>query len=382
MLREPMLAAKGRDVPTGPQWLMEPKYDGWRAVASTIDGVRLDTRAGNEITQVPYIASALAERLPKDTIIDGEMVALHHGRQWNRTEQILSTTRGGYQHKPTADDPPLTYVVFDVLQIAREDLRRLPLVERKARLIELLPDLGTDDLLMHCPIHEASEQGLDDLVAEGFEGVVAKDVNSIYVCGGRRHGWVKIKPNEEIEAICTGTYPAKPGSKYAPIKDGEPQPWAVGGICFRVEHPDGRSYEGRAAGMDDKLRRELHEHPERFIGLVVELHHWGVHESGALRSPNYRRFRSPTDKTAPSKAGSRKSPRRGSKAKASPPPASSGKRRMRNYAQMLKPKLLASIDSLEKREGEAYDKCMNTGSCDPAADLVVARRVAREKQFV
>jgi DNA ligase-1 len=382
LLREPMLAAKMHDVPTGTQWLMEPKFDGWRVLASTIDGVRLETRTGNEITQVPYIANALPGRLPKGTIIDGEVVALHHGRQWNRTQEILSTTRGGYQHKPTADDPPLTYVVFDALQIDGEDIRKLTLVERKARLIELLPGLGPNDVLMHSPVQPASEEGLDELVAEGFEGVVVKDVYSIYVCGGRRHGWHKIKPEEEIEAVCTGTYPAEPGSKYAPEVDGKPQPWAVGGICFRVEHPDGRVYEGRAAGMNDQLRSELHEHPERFVGLVVELRHWGVQESGALRHPNYRRFRSPADKAAPSKAaGSRKSPRR-AKAMALAPPASSGTRRMRNYKQMGKPKLLASIDSLEKRDGEAYDKCMSIGSGDPDADLAVARGVAREKQFI
>jgi hypothetical protein len=55
---------------------------------------------------------------------------------------------------------------------------------------------------------------------------------------------------------------------------------------------------------------------------------------------------------------------------------------MRNYGQMLKPKLLTSIDSLEKREGEAYDKCMTIGSGDPDADLAVAKRIASEKQFI
>lgn len=380
-----MLAKKMLSVPIGPQWLMEPKFDGWRIIASTIGGLlRLETRTGTAITQVPYIAEAVARALPPDSIIDGEIVALRHDRQWNRTESILSTTRGGYQHKPTADDPPLTYVVFDVLQIAGEDIRHLPLYERKRRLFALLPHLDPDGVLIHCPILEASDEGVDELVAEGFEGVVVKDVNGPYVCGGRRHGWGKIKPWEEIEAVCTGTYPADPGSRLAPPDaDGNPQQWAVGGICFRVEHPDGRAYEGRAAGMNDRLRSELHEHPEKFVGLIVELRHWGVHDSGALRSPNFRRFRSPADKAAPSKpAGSRKRARRGPAEKTPAARASSGKGRMRNYGQMLKPKLLASIDSLEKREGEAYEKCMTIGSGDPDADLVVARRVAREKQFI
>lgn len=380
MLREPMLAKKTDAVPTGPQWLMEPKFDGWRAVASTIHDVRLQTRTGNEITQVPYIAEALQRLLPKDTIIDGEIVALSHDREWNRTQEILATTREGFQHKPTAEDPPLTYVVFDVLQVAGEDIRQLTLAERKRRLIELLPDLTPGGVLMHSPILEASEDGLEKLLAEGFEGVVVKDIYSRYVCGGRRHGWLKIKPDEEIEAICTGTYPAQPGSEYAPIVDGQPAPWAVGGITFRVEHPDGRVYDGRAAGMNNQLRRELHEQPERFVGLVVEIAHWGVNESGALRHPIYRRFRSPADKATTTSARTPERTRRASGATRPAPRASSP--RMRNYAQMSEKKLIASIESLQKAEGEAYEKCIEIGSGDPAADLIVAERVAREKQFI
>ncbi len=376
-----MFAAKMDAVPTGPQWLMEPKFDGWRVIASTIDDVRLQTRTGNEITQVPYITDAVSQRLPANSIIDGEIVALHHGRQWNRTQEILSRTRGGYKHTPTAVDPPLTYVVFDVLQIDGEDIRHLPLGERKQRLIDVLGALEKDEVLMHSPIHEATEDGLEQLVAEGFEGVVVKDIYSSYVCGGRRHGWRKIKPEAEIEAICTGTYPAEPGSKYAPIRDGKPNPWAVGGICFRVEHADGRIYEGRAAGMDDQLRRELHEQPEKYTGLVVELAHWGVFDSGALRHPNIRRFRAKADKQTPTREASSKRPKR----TASRPARShttAGTRRIRNYRAMGPEKLLASMTSLRDGKGAAFEKCMSTGSGDPAGDLVVVEDAARERGLI
>lgn len=372
-------------IPTGPQWLMEPKYDGWRAIASSVDGIRLETRTGNPITQVPYIADAVGERIPRQSIIDGEIVDLRSGaKQWNRTQTILSTTCGGYQHKPDEADPPLTYVIFDVLQIAGEDVRHQPLSERKRRLLDMLSGLSEDDVLMHSPIRQASEGGFDELIAEGFEGVVVKDVNSRYVCGARRYGWLKIKPEEEIEAICTGTYPAEPGSKYAPLdKNGTPKPWAVGGLCFRVEHPDGRVYEGRAAGMNDQLRRELHEHPERFVGLVVELGHWGVQETGALRHPNYRRFRSPSDKATPATTTNCPRLRRVTGSAPTPPVVASGRpRRTRNYQQMRAPKLLACIASLKAGEGEAYEKCMSAGSGDPIRDLEVAERVAREKQLI
>jgi hypothetical protein len=55
---------------------------------------------------------------------------------------------------------------------------------------------------------------------------------------------------------------------------------------------------------------------------------------------------------------------------------------MRNYKGMGKPKLIASIESLEKHEGEAYDRCLTTGSGDPEKDLAVAQQIAREKKFI
>ncbi len=374
MLPEPMLAKKATTLPMGSRWLMEPKYDGWRALASTEDGILLVTRPGNPITQVPYISAAVAASVPPNTIIDGEIVDLHSGaKQWNRTQSILGTTRGGYQHEPSEQDPPLTYVVFDVLKIAGEDLRSRPLIERKSRLVELMDCL--DPALMHSPINTPCEEGLNALLAEGYEGVVVKDLDSVYVCGGDR-GWYKIKPGQEIEARCTGTYPATPGSKFAPTRNGKPEPWAVGGICYRVEHPDGRVYDGRAAGMDDDIRRELHEHPERFVGRVVELIHWGVNESGALRHPNVKRFRSPADKPNP---GRSHNGRKHTTEETAPKPAANSTRRMRNYGQMGDEKLLACIESLRKGSGEAYEKCLNSGSGDPAKDLLAAEDKARER---
>ena len=390
MLPEPMLAKKMITVPTGPQWLMEPKYDGWRALAGTIGGVRIETRTGNPIIQVPYLEQAITRSVSPDTILDGEIVDLRSGGpQWNRTETILSTTNGGYQHQPSVSDPPLTYVVFDVLKIAGEDLRHRPLLERKQRLTALLDGASesTGGIMMLSPVFPPSDDGLEDLLAEGYEGVVVKDVNSIYVCGGRRHGWFKIKPNAEIEAVCTGAYPAEPGSKYAPLVDDEPQPWAAGGLCFRVEHPDGRSYEGRAAGMDDQLRRELHENPDQFKGRVVELVHWGIQDTGALRHPNFKRFRSPAEKPGARKTAPRSGSRRSRRPAPPQTPRPAGQsvgatRRMRSYHAMGDEKLLRCIKSLRERSGEAYDRCISAGSGDPAKDLSVAEGIARERHLL
>ena len=59
--------------------------------------------------------------------------------------------------------------------------------------------------------------------------------------------------------------------------------------------------------------------------------------------------------------------------------ATGGKRRMRNYRAMREQKLRACLQSLTARAGEAYERCLNTGSGDPDADLVEIQRIANEK---
>jgi len=379
LLPEPMFAKAARRLPTGGSWWMEAKYDGIRVLAGVLDRVGLWTRSGNSISQVPYIAQAIRELFPTGTILDGEIVDLRSRRQWNRTQSILSKTRGGYQHRPTAKDPPLTYVIFDVLQAGERDVRRLPLSERRALLEEMCAGINDrDDLpLMLIHTHTPSDVALEAILDLGFEGVVCKREDSAYLCGDRGGAWVKIKPKETVDAEFTGVYEPKPGSRYAPIRNWKPEPWAVGGICFRLRHEDGRVYEGRAAGMADPLRAELWEHPEKYLGWTVELAHWGVQDSGALRFPQVVRLRHPLDKApAPVEAGATQpAPVRKSA------PARSEKAWMRNYPAMGADNLLESLASLRAGSGAAYEKCVQRGG-DPAAHLAAAEAAARAKHLI
>jgi bifunctional non-homologous end joining protein LigD len=386
LLPEPMLAKPMARVPTGDDWWMELKYDGWRILSGVLDGVVMWTRGGNLVTQVPYIAKALQERFPQGTILDGEIVDLRTTRQWNRAQSILSKTAGGYQHHPTPDDPPLTYVLFDVLQVGARDVRRLPLSERRALLEEMCDGIenATDGNITLIATQKPTDEGLEALLAFGFEGVVCKRKDSTYRCGARNGGWVKIKPKETVDAECTGIYEPEPGSRYAPIVDGKPRPWAVGGVRFRLRHNDGRVYDGRAAGMNDQLRRELWEQPHEFIGRVIELVHWGIQDSGALRFPQVRRLRSPADK--PAQPRSRRLPANVGALEVEAPTAASeqaqaAKPWMRNYGAMGAPKLLDSIASLRERSGEAFQKCVEAEG-DVAEHLAAAERAARKKNLL
>jgi ATP-dependent DNA ligase len=116
MFIKPMLAATIDVVPEdGTEWIVERKYDGWRAIAgsaSSGEGVWVETRTGKRISSVPYLNDALQAWLPAGTVVDGEVVDLSPGRrQWNRVQTILSRTARNYRHVPTLEDPALTYVV-------------------------------------------------------------------------------------------------------------------------------------------------------------------------------------------------------------------------------------------------------------------------------
>ena len=74
---EPMYALAVKNLPEGKDWLYEVKFDGYRCLAGRRnDGVTLWSRRGNLFTaQFPHIARA-CERLPADTLLDGEIVAV------------------------------------------------------------------------------------------------------------------------------------------------------------------------------------------------------------------------------------------------------------------------------------------------------------------
>jgi ATP-dependent DNA ligase len=370
VIQLPMKANEVDIVPNDPdRWAMSVKWDGHRIFAGVhADGCWLESATGNRRNSVPYINKAVASMCPPDTILDGEVVDLMGARQWNRTQSILTRHQ---IHRPRAGDPALTYMVFDVLHLDGEDLRGYPFRFRYTLLEKMFEALGVipaADILNRsvrlCEHHGADREEAERLVDEGYEGVVCKRWDSRYTAG-KSGAWVKWKPDHEIEAVCTGTYEATEGSKY----DGR----AVGGITFRVSHPDGRVYDGRAAGMDDRLRIALYDDPSPYIGLVVELTHKGIGTDGALRHPQYRRFRDPADKE---EAVVEPRPIREA------PTAVATRRRQRNYKAMRAEKLMTCIAEFQLGSGDAVTRCIESGSGDLHWDLVTVLAIADEKGLI
>jgi bifunctional non-homologous end joining protein LigD len=89
------------------------------------------------------------------------------------------------------------FVAFDALAVAGADLRALPWVERRRQLERLLSTAS--DVLRLTPILDATSAVHDALVADGWEGTVAKRIGGRYRCGRRTNAWVKLKSPAAIE---------------------------------------------------------------------------------------------------------------------------------------------------------------------------------------
>ena len=126
----PQLASLVKQAPDGPAYLHEIKLDGYRMAARLDNGdVRLLTRTGLDWTdKYPVIATAVVELSAGTAYLDGELCGvLPDGRT---AFNLIQNTRAC----------SLVFFLFDLLFLDGEDLRSLPLIERKARLKILLAD--------------------------------------------------------------------------------------------------------------------------------------------------------------------------------------------------------------------------------------------------
>jgi len=347
----PMLLHETKEYPTGVQhgWVMEPKLDGWRFLFEKTAGGEIRSYAGrngsNRTGQPAAIERELATFLLSGTIVDAEVVVRGNGGVSTDVATVLAHPRAG----------KLTAYVFDVIQLAGQDMRGMILEDRRERLLDMLHGNQSPDV-QAMPYVDPSREFYRDWLELGFEGVVFKRLDSRYRSGIRSHDWLKLKPQQTLEARVVGFKPGE--SSFAGM---------VGAVEFEILESGVRS---RASGMTMHVRQDMTDHPERWLGSVIEVRHHGISKDGKPRHPQFMRIR--PDRDDPEPAPPSQPPRR--------TVTTEGKPRLRNYKQMLDDKLLRSIGELERQDGEAYAKVINKDG-DLDAELAEARRVARERDL-
>jgi bifunctional non-homologous end joining protein LigD len=242
---EPALATLVDDLPEGPDWLFEVKFDGYRALtAASGETIAIYSRNGNDWTdRFPTIARAIRALDLDRALLDGEIVAIDdNGRpDFSALQQALSEHRDG-----------LTYFVFDLLKLAGKDLRSETLAARKKQLGDLLAGVSRNGPLAYTDHVEGDgREMLRTLCAMSFEGVIAKGANAPYR-PGRSLSWLKIKCHHEQEFVIIGWSPSPADRPFASI--------------LLAQHVDGRlRYAGRVgSGFSDRTLSDL---AKRFANL-------------------------------------------------------------------------------------------------------------------
>lgn len=200
-------------------WGFELKLDGFRLLAERRGGVvRLLLRRGRDATrQFPEIAQALTQVPGGDFILDGELVIQDEtGRPIFQRLLTRGTLTGAREIDAGVRSDPAVYFAFDLLMDAGEDLRRLPLRERKARLLERVPKL--ERVLPLDYVEREGEALLEAVKRQRLEGIVAKDLSAPYR-GGRSASWFKIALSQSGDFAVAG-YAADFNSLYLSTWDG------------------------------------------------------------------------------------------------------------------------------------------------------------------
>ena len=200
----PMLAEVGEAPFAHPNWMFEPKLDGYRVLAFIRDGeVKLRSRRGLDLTRAfPAIAAELAAQTV-DMIVDGEVIALDAaGRPSFNALQNRAGLKTPREIAAAERDAPAILCCFDLLHFAGIDLRQFPYSDRRRYLAQCL--LPTP----HVQLVHADADGIalyEASLAQGFEGVMAKRRDSRYEAGRRSAAWLKIKPSHSAEFVVGGT---------------------------------------------------------------------------------------------------------------------------------------------------------------------------------
>ena len=189
----PMLAVAAKPFDS-PEYCFEIKYDGVRALAAVDEtGSRLWGRQRADYT-ARYPELDVLRRLPTGTLVDGELVAFAAASQPDLRRLLRRhALTDSWRIRQARHWCPVRYVLFDLLFHAGHCLMTVPLIRRRELLAEVCESL--DGLVVFSPaVIGAGTALFQAAMAAGHEGVVAKQLMSVYRPGKRSVTWKKIKP--------------------------------------------------------------------------------------------------------------------------------------------------------------------------------------------
>jgi DNA ligase D-like protein (predicted ligase) len=231
-----------------PDWVFERKLDGERCGALRRSGqVRLLSRTGRTLSSTyPDLVDALSIDGP-DLLLDGEIVAFGGGRtSFERLQQRMQISD---PERARRSPVAVYYYLFDLLELEGQDIRPLPLLERKARLRRAVEFRGR--LRYTSYRRREGETAFRSACQRGWEGVIAKRAESPYVAT-RSRDWLKLKCAHGQELVIGG-WTAPKGSRQR-----------LGALLVGYYEDDRLRYAGKVGtGFDQPTLERLGDELER-----------------------------------------------------------------------------------------------------------------------
>ncbi len=252
---DPMLASPSREIPDGPGWLYEPKWDGFRAIVFRDgDTVLVQSRDLKPLDRYfPELAGPLRASLPPRCVVDGEVVIARRATPDGPTgldfDALLQRIHPAASRVAMlAATTPASFVAWDLLAEGDADLRERPLAERRDRLVAALGGAAA-------PVHVTPATTDRDVAADwfrrfegaGLDGIVAKRLDGPYEPG--RRAMVKVKHARTADCVVGG---------FRWHKDGPGT--MVGSLLLGLHDASGDLHHvGVASGFSRQRRLELAE---------------------------------------------------------------------------------------------------------------------------
>lgn len=259
----------------GSRYLLYIGYDPYeRREGNTLLSRRLSTHDNKNVDKtdnMPHVTHEFYEGL-EGTILDGEVIM---SGDFLKTNSVMNSSPNRAAFKQGLEK--LQYHVFDVISFRGEDIRPLPLEQRR-KVLKAVVERMNNPYVSIMPQFDSThnfENLFKDVVSRGGEGLIIKDKRMAYGMG-----WAKMKKVFDVSCVISGW---KPGTgKY---RNG------LGSIELGVYHK-GELYDvGFCSGFDDKLRMEMHKNFSQYEGKVVDVF---IHEMQDSSRSELGRFRHAT----------------------------------------------------------------------------------------
>jgi ATP-dependent DNA ligase len=196
----PQEAELVEEIPTGPKWQYEPKWDGFRGVLENDNGeLALWSRNGRPLLRYFPELRPLGDLLPPHSALDGEIVIQREGHlDFDAMQMRLHPAES--RIRKLAAETPATFIAFDVLLWDGDPVHERPLSERRRKLLEVAKkftlSVTTSDVA-------TAKHWLERLEMIGLDGIIAKRVDSSYKPGSREVV-KKVKYHKTCDCVIVG----------------------------------------------------------------------------------------------------------------------------------------------------------------------------------